>query len=420
MSRRRASVRLRAGALFLAAFVASKGAVFAAPLLLAVLAPPQAYGAFEWAIGWGQLGAVCLAGPVALAFPALALQRRPLWLADVKATCAALLSGGLLVGECLALAAGQPLTALAFCATALCGVQTLSALHAQSEGRRGAGLMWSGFATLSLAVLCAAGDGAPVGTAWLATGASAACCVVSLVERRARRRGELLSRLRLCLRAGAPLVAYSVIAVWLAASGRILVGFASGLPDVALFGFGLRVMGVLTLPHALFATAYFKRLMTLRTRGFDRFVARYLLATSAAAVVVACAYALSPSDAVDGYVRMDLSRVSAVAPLLATYTLLWIATATLGFRINRLRLGLPAARAAGGAALAGLLAAAGLAATGALTLRSVCGVVVLQEAAHLAGLSLILARRKMIFPRSLGATGLGVVALGLVQAWLAA
>lgn len=403
--------RLRPILSFLASFGAAKGAVVVAPLILAGLVGRDAYGAFEWSIGMGQLGAAALSGLVANALPVLMLQRNPPWLADVKALGLAAIAACCGALALALLTIGRPVVALAACAVVFVSAQQIAATFAQARGRRDAGLLWSGFATVALVCLFAAGRSDVAATAWTCLAGVGLVALASGLDLRRSLRKDLADRFRRTLATGAPLVGYGLAAVWLASSGRVFIGFWLGLGDVATYGLGFRLASLLLLPHAVFTAAFFVRLFQMRARAFDRFASTYLAATAIAALALTLAASVGLPRYGALWFKVDVATVAGIFPLLSIHVLLWIATATLSSRISRLKLGFPATLAVVAAGLAGVAGVAGLGLAGGATLRAICVVVIMQEGLHLLGQVWVLRRRKMAFPRILTVVALGCASL---------
>lgn len=394
--------RMRAVFLFFSSFALAKGGVVFAPLILAGLVGREVYGAFEWSISMGQLFATVLSGFVVNALPVLMLQRNPPWVADVKALALLVIS---LVGGAAGVALGalgKPVAALAACAVVFVSAQQVMATYLQAKGKREAGVLWSSFATMGTAALFVAGRDRIDATLWICVAGVALVMVAAAFDLKAHRHAGLGRRTLMVLRRGAPQVGYGVVAVWLASSGRVYVGAWLGLAEVAAYGLGFRLASLLLLPNAIFLTAFFVRFFQMRARAFDRFASAYLAVTAVGAVLLTllAAFALPRYGAL--WFQVDVAAVARIFPLLSMHVVLWIATAALTSRVNKMKLGFPATVAAGGAGLFGLAATAALGWFGLLSLMTVSVVLIAQEAFHLFGQAVVLRQRKMAFPRIFG------------------
>lgn len=260
---------------FGASFFSAKVSIYLIPLLIAKFAAPATYGALEFAQSVALFLATVLSGPFLSGLNHLHLTRqRDRMGPEVLAVLwtAAALSGAVIA---LILLIGLPyrwLIAAAFLslATSQIGLTTM----ARAYGQRHATAWTDGLATLLLGAAAAIGMliGGPQVDLWIGLLLYLASLLVALwlwFNHVRRPWSEVRARLRSAFAIGLPITLLSMFAVWLATSGRILVGLVS--PDsVAVYSVAFRLIGFALGVHQLASVAFFRQIYVARTKEADR------------------------------------------------------------------------------------------------------------------------------------------------------
>jgi hypothetical protein len=406
---------------YLANFGLARGTAFIGPLALAALLPGAVYGSIELGLSAATMIALAAGLGIASAVPQLTLLRRAVPVIDLLAVLVAAAGAVLLAAGALAWSLGHMIAALAlFMAVAALAQGALSVYCRSFSLRNWASWTDSSFTLAALAIgLCAVALGRADVAAFTAGFAGLALAIALTGAALGRRfaAGDLAGRLRRAFRLGLPLLTYSAVGVWIAASGRLLLGAFLSVRDVAVYSFEFRLASVLLVIHAVVATGLFARVYSMRTRRFDRVAAVYFAMIGALALILSLAaqyalpYVKAPAIA-DG----NLAEAMAIFPLVANQALGWNASALLEVRINRARL---ASRAALGAAAAAGMTAISIWLMSLVAIPSLprlCLMISAQWAALNAVQLCVLARKGLPLPRI--AVAIGVSYVGQAMLWL--
>ena len=103
---------------------------------------------------------------------------------------------------------------------------------------------------------------------------------------------DLRKRFQRALDLALPLLASGCVTLWLAASGRILIGHFLTERELAIYAFDMRVAGAAVVVHQLVLMVWFARLYRMRTRQFDRFASLYLAGTALIALMITALFPL--------------------------------------------------------------------------------------------------------------------------------
>ena len=324
-------------------FGASKAIAFFGPLAIAAVLDATSYAALELALSWGTLLAFAASLGIPSSYPQLALLRRPVAAEDIlglQLSAALLLS---LAMTAVAGAIGGARPALVCAITALAMAQaTLSIVFRTTSKRELSAWSTSLVLIVSSAVTLVAWHLGRANTAGLALGHA---IVVALALPGAvnwmwtARAPDLRKRFQRALDLALPLLASGCVTLWLAASGRILIGHFLTERELAIYAFDMRVAGAAVVIHQLVLMVWFARLYRMRTRQFDRFASLYLAGTALIALMITALFPLLLSlfhwNAIGS---ADHSRAAAVMPAIGLQVFLMNFTAALELRINRLRL----------------------------------------------------------------------------------
>ena len=223
---------------------------------------------------------------------------------------------------------------------------------------------------------------------------------------------DLSERFRLALRTGLPMLAFALASVWLAVSGRVLIGSLLSTKAVALYAFDFRIASLVLIVHGVLATALFSRMYTMRTRPYDRFASTYLLFVAAICLALVLAYPFAlphlPTRAIEPEQR---ELAIAIFPVVALQIFALNVTASLELRLNRARLARKGCIAASIVAVLSLSGMALLLKTGLLTLPVATYLLAGQMVAMVAAQLLLLARKGLVMPRTSAACAVSFSAL---------
>lgn len=394
---------------YLANFGAAKAVTFAAPLVAAAVLPSQTYGAIEFGLSAALLLALALGLGVSSAVPQLLLVGRPMAVVDLLALEVAVGGTLALAAAAVAMLAGQALAAIACAMTAAALAQGVLAAHFRTTSRRNVAVWTDGFATLAMLatvlVLLLLED-AGLQRLLAAQLVVAAAVVVSAAWLFRRFRQPALDvRVRRAVRIGLPLLAYSFVAVWIATSGRLLLGATLGLDAVATFAGVFRIVSCVMVLHAVIAVGLFARIYRLRAREFDRWGTRYAIALALLCMLLQCVLPgllpLLPLEAIAGPRLVDAQRI--VAPV-TVLMFAWAMQATLEGRLNRYRIAGRAAIVSGilSTLACGLFLLVAGSAIASLTLLA--WIIAGQSIAMVAGQFWVIARRGIVLRRLAAAT----------------
>ena len=320
-------------------FGLSKAVIYAAPLLIAGLAAPAVYGAVELGLAFGLFFASLAAGA-----PLNGIVQQHLVLGKREVRDQVALVGcamcGLAVVAALA-ARGSAGLALAAALAGVAGLQLALATFCRLFGRPVATAWADGLSVLLAAGLAAtfwlaAPPGPTVttlGAAFLliaAAGCAACACLFA-----ALRRPGVRARLAEAARIGAPMLVSGLFGVWLAVSGRLLMGLFSP-QDLPAYGVAFRMTGLAIGLYQLANTIWFIRIYKGKTREADRILAILVALGFAASALIALAGA--PAAALldlDALAGRQGRTFEAILPIVGLQAGFWVAHSLLVVRVNR-------------------------------------------------------------------------------------
>ncbi|MGD9827798.1 MAG: hypothetical protein AB7E70_08805 [Hyphomicrobiaceae bacterium] len=402
---------------YVANFGLAKGAAYLGPLLLAMLLAPEVYGAIEIALSIGLLAAPLLTFGIASAVPQLALVGRTVPVRDLLGATVAALGLALICIAGLSVLAGLPaIYALAALTTGLAVAQGALSSYCRTFSLRNAAVWADGLAllTATAAGVVATLAGRPDVATLAVLYAVVSVLVVAAAGRVASDAAvdDLNGRLRQAMTIGLPMLGFALVTIWLAVSGRILIGFFLSVDAVATYAFSFRVASVVVIVHSLLMTGLFARMYTMRTRAYDRQASIYLAAIAGISGALALVYPFALGLVETKAVRADQHALAvSIYPVVALQVFAWIASAALEVRINRARLAGRATVGSIAVAAVGLAAMAAIWQLGALSLRTAVLCLAAQMLA-VAGIQLaLLARRGLVMPRTAIAIGAGAAFL---------
>lgn len=320
-------------------FGLSKAVIYAAPFLIAGLAPPAVYGAVELGLAFGLFFAALATGA-----PLNGIVQQHFVLGKREVRDQVALVGCAMCGLALiaALAARSSAgLALAAALTGVAGLQIALATFCRLFGRPVATAWADGLSVLLAAILTA--------MLWLAAPASlavstlaaafllmaaagcAACAGLFAMLRRPGVRARLVEAVRI----GAPMLVSGLFGVWLAVSGRLLVGLFSP-EDLPAYGVAFRMTGLAIGLYQLANTVWFIRIYKAKTRDADRILAALVALGFAAAAVIALAGApVAALLGLDALAGQQARTFGAILPVVGLQAGFWVAHSLLTTRVNR-------------------------------------------------------------------------------------
>lgn len=331
---------------FLLSYGAAKGCAFATPLALAFLLTPTDYGALEFALTAGLLGATLAALGVPQAMPRLILVQGESRSVDVLAL--AVLAAGTvgLAAAALFWISGAPgQWRLAGLLLVLFAGQLAASFWARIHGRAAltawldnGAILLVGVAALPVAAgwaLGIAGAGAwlPLGIAGLAMMLLSVALILLL---RTHQPG-LGAAWRRAAGMGVPMMAGGLLLFAITGAPRLLVGQFAGLEALAVYAFAARINLVLLLGHQILMTAFFARIYQMDAARADRLFSAVLAGLTLVATGLGVAWPW-----LAGWMPVVVPPL--IFALVAVQTILWIASAMLEMLVNRDGLAGPAAR----------------------------------------------------------------------------
>ena len=331
------------------AFVLARGALFAAPILLANMVPLDIYGRIEFAQSVASVLTVAIGLGLPFTVPLILLRpevnQRWDTLLFLMLTISALIAATLLVMAAVTGSVLDRLTLIPLFTLALL-LQGFWAMVLKSQNRTTfAVFAESGF---WLAILAGVAVALLAGDVWQIMAAAAfayAAALFTLTALRFARQHTAftMADLRANLRLGLPLVATTILSTLLLAIGRVIVGtFGSDL-SIATYAILFRATSVALVVHQLLTIAYYQRLFlweesVLRRRApvFVLGVAGFVLGFHLLADPLG--WMLGPQFArVWAEYRLE-------GALLLTQTILWSGIAWNDFLTTRLHIALQAAK----------------------------------------------------------------------------
>lgn len=344
-----AAIRAIAG--YVLAFTLARGALFAAPLLLANLLPLELYGRVEFAQSVASLLTVVVGLGLPFTVPLILLRDEVtqrwdtllfLMLALAAALAATVLGLALLTGAPMDRLTLIPLFTLALL------LQGFWASVLKSRNRSNLAVFAeSGF---WLAILAGAALAVLAGQAWWTVALAAlgyAAALFTLTARRFARQRQPFSAADLIanLRLGLPLVATTLLSTLLMVVGRVVLGaFGSDLA-VATYAILFRATSIALVVHQLLTIAFYQRLFLWNEDNLRRRTPAFVLGVAAFVLVF-----LLLVDPLGWLLGQQFARIWAThrleGALLLTQTILWTGIALNDFLTTRLHIALPAAKAA--------------------------------------------------------------------------
>jgi len=332
---------LRRDGLFLIAFAISKLCLYAAPFLIAYLAPAEVYASVEFGLAAGLLVAALLIGA-----PVLGATQSYLIAGNDAHKSLPLGIGAIVCGAIALVAFGLWLAGMAadwLLITTLMGVSFVQYISSGVFRMRSMRISTSwadGFAALSI---CAAAVALWVyGAAITASGLALVMIVViagaawlfSLAAK--RELGSYSWRgLRTVSRRGFPMMVLGVMAVWIGVGGRIQIGLVAA-ESLVIYSLAFRFAGLAHGVRQFVMTALFAKLYQATRDSADRIYSIFLALIVLLLLVILI---FVPAVLVRAELTLfDLSLVHVFIDVLAAtsvHTLFWIGFAMLQTRINR-------------------------------------------------------------------------------------
>ncbi len=392
-------------AIFLANFGISKSLSFVGPLVLAALLAPDVYGSIELAVSIAIIGAMVLGLGIPLAVPQLSLLRRQVAVIDLLALITAA-SGAVLLFAAAVLYAGSSATGSLICLASIVAVgQGVLTVYFRTFSWRNCAVWASSLALITalavgvLSHLFASPDIPTINVGYSVAGL--AITLIALVVARRSRAPNISGRLRLAVRTGLPMMAYALATVWLAVSGRVLIGSLLSTHAVALYAFDFRIASLVLIVHGVLATGLFSRMYTMRTRPYDRFASAYLLCVAALCLALVIAYPFVlphlPTRAIEPAQR---GLAIAIFPVVALQIFALNVAASLELRLNRARLAHKGSIAVGTVAVLAFSGMLLLHTAELLTLPLATYILSGQMIAVVATQLFLLARKGLVMPRT--------------------
>jgi hypothetical protein len=390
---------------YLGAFGAAKSIVVIGPILLAKLYAPGVYGAIELALSTSLFIAMLTMGAVTGGVPRLSLSRSPVKTDDVTAAAIAVWGVALLIlaGGVYKITGQGPMT-LCILATIPAMAQGAMNTHLIVASRRATAAVSSAFATIvaSCTVIGLTFGGAMTVERLLTIYAVSGIGIASAAALWATRRlkPQFSARARQAVTVGLPILAYSLVATWIAASGRLYVATFLSVEAVAVYAFDFRIAAMALLPYGLITAGLFAQVYSLKTRRFDRLAPRYLGVTALFGTALTAAFPLFLAAFAPKALPLD-SRVQAamVFILVMGQVIGWTISASIFIRINRAGLAGRAATATALVAACTALLVLGLARFRLVALENIALVLMVQEYAQIAALLGLLWRKGLPLPR---------------------
>ena len=408
---------------FLANFGLSRTLSFLGPLVLAALLAPEIYGTIELAISVALFAAMVLGLGIPLAVPQLSLLRRQVPVADLLALVTIGNGLVLLVAAGVLYAGYSPAGSLICLASIVAVAQGVLTVYFRTFSWRNSAIWASSLAligALAIGVIGYLTGHAELGmlnAGYAALGLATILLACVIVWR--ARAPDLGDRLRLALRTGLPMLAFALASVWLAVSGRVLIGSLLSAHAVALYAFDFRIASLVLILHGILATGLFSRMYTMRTRPYDRFASTYLSCVAVICLLLIAAYPIAlphlPTRAIPPDQR-DLAI--SIFPVVVLQIFATNVTASLELRLNRARLSQRGSIAAGVVAVCGFASITGLHLAGNLSLPLAAGLLAAQMVVLAAAQLFILARKGLVMPRTSAACAFSFAVLATTAALL--
>lgn len=326
---------------FLGNFLLSKGAIYLAPLAVAILAQPAVYGAVEMSQSVSLLVASFVVTPALQGLTQHFLIRGRTEYKDITWLLVLLVSLATLLSLAVAGAGGADSIVVLVCASFVgAGLHVIGNSTALMLGARNVATWTAGTNILIVAVLvglllATRGEATVSWLSWSYVLIAVAMLLVALVALLRSRQPELWFRLKRLSAVGLPMVLVGGLSIWLSVGGRITIGLfnASALPA---YGVAFRIAGLLLGIHQLAMTAFFVSIYRGRVRTTDQLMAAFMLVVlvSGAAICFAAPWIAAPfaGGALDTRGTETFVRI---LPPTTLHTFYWIGLAMLQLRVNR-------------------------------------------------------------------------------------
>ncbi len=413
--------QIKSGALFLANFGLSKLSVYFIPILIAAVAPAPVYGGIEFAWAVGMLGASLIVGAPLSGVTQRYVVRGDREVGDEIAliTGAGALAGVAIWGVLSLFGAGANML-IAAASFGVAVVHSSSSTIFRMSGRRNLTAWADGTATLvagAIVLTAYLTGGLTVASVTLVYGvAGVAVGAIALIIAARMRMAGLRERMRSSFAIGMPMLAGSVLAMWLGVGGRMMVGVLDAA-HVAAYSFAFRVAGLSLGIHQLAITALFARIYGAKTKHADAMLFPFLIAVGAlTALIVIIAPIALPHFRIDALAGGGEVVFARIIPIVGVQVFFWIAFAMLQMRVNRSGLAVRVFMPMLWVTMAGTAAIVGAHRLFGLGIVGLCWGISLQAAAFFAVEWVVLARRglphRLVGWAALGGGGLlSVIAL---------
>lgn len=337
----------RKGLVFLSNFGLAKAITYLAPLGIALVATAEVYGAIELAQSVGLLVTSLLFGAPLNGVTQLYLVKGERGLMAQLALVSIIgCLFGLMAYLLLLLSGASMIVQLVAVSLVVAAIHNVAGTFFRTLNYRNLTAWSDGFATLVAGAIVAVLVGLNRNTIEGLTEGYAVCAIIGLLGSvywltrtdRTRLRDRLIASIRI----GLPMVVVGVLAIWLGAGGRIMIGFLNA-SELAAFGVAFRISGFALGVHQLMTTAFFARIYSARTRAADRILGGFLIAVGMLSLALGIGGRWLPElvtfSALDAASVVSYQRI---LPISALQTFYWIGYAMLQVRINRSRLAGPA------------------------------------------------------------------------------
>jgi O-antigen/teichoic acid export membrane protein len=340
----KAKIASKDGEIFLANFGLAKAAIYLIPLFIAAMAPPDVYGGIEFAWAAALMAATFLVGaPIAGATQRHLIGKDQ----EVLDELALITVVGCLMGA-VAWGIAQtwgfaPYVLIAVASFGAAIVHNALSGWFRMRGQRnrtawadGTATIIAGFIVLALALALGRLSVASVTYAYAAFSVAAGFAALILFMR--IKNADWPVRFKRSLVIGIPMLAGSILAMWLGVGGRITMG-ALAPTDVAVYSLAFRVAGLTLGIHQLAITALFARLYKARTRQADSLMSPFLIAIALLNIMLALlAPWIMQQFHFAALPESDRGKFAAIIPIVCFQVFCWIAFAMLQVRINRSKL----------------------------------------------------------------------------------
>lgn len=405
--------------LYLANFGVGKGIAFAGPIVLGVTLGPRLYSAVEFGLAFAGVAAMIAMAGLPQAVMQIVLMRQGRKIDDLLLTSTAAVAFAALLAALIFWRLGVDAKYLIAAAVlALCAAQQSGVAYARAHALPNLNV-WIDHAPTIVVVLVAgglalggAGDDVARGGAILAAIAAAVFCGACVAAWR-RRAPDLGARWIEAVSIGLPLVASSLVGVWIIASGRVAMGTLLADADVYAYAFTFRVASILLLIHAVVATGFAARLYKMPTRRFDAIAVGLVAAIGALTLLFILAAPQTLALHWAGGDKADLLDARPAVALVPAQIFFWIGGAIAESRIARARAAWFATKAGLCVALCALFTALVWRGSGHIDFQTLTGILLAQQIAHCGAIHLALLRRRVPLRRTAAVTfGVGAIVAG--------